>query len=82
MKYEFDVYISFTEQDNIANNQTVGWVDNYVKFLKTILGQLLNREPIIVLSNNKEQFKKEKGYSTEELLKNTGTFISILSVAI
>ena len=79
MKYEFDVYISFSEEDNKTTDGAIGWVDNYVRFLNTILGQLLNRTPIIVLANNREQFKKEKGYTTEELLKNTGTFVSILS---
>ncbi len=79
MKHEFDVYLSFAEEDNNPIDGEIGWVDNFSKFLETVLKQLLNRDPIIVKCNDRERFKKEKSYTTEQLLKNTGAFISILS---
>ncbi len=79
MKYQYDAYISFSDRDNIESEGYEGWVTNFNKFLTSVLTQLLNREPKIVLSSEREAAKKEHGYTTEELLKNTGAFVSVLS---
>ena len=79
MKNKYDLYISFCDQDNIANEDNGGWVDNFIKFYSTVLSQLLNREANIAITSERESAKKEHGFTTEELLKNTSTFICIVS---
>ena len=79
MKNKLDLYISFSDKDNISTDDKKGWVDNFIRFYTVILKQLLNREVNISNTVEREKAKKEHGYTTEELLKNTATFICVMS---
>jgi len=70
---EQDIIINYTDKDNeSASKSENGWVDDFSRFLKIMLTQVLGREPLIIL-------KTEGSALSVSELKNTGILISILS---
>lgn len=51
MAFEYDIFLSYTSTDNekLSGND-VGWVDNFKKFLDTLISQLLQHHPKIITS--------------------------------
>ena len=53
MAFEYDIFLSYTEKDNttILGDES-GWVDNFKKFLDTLISQLLHHHPKIITSQD------------------------------
>jgi hypothetical protein len=51
MAFEYDIFLSYTEKDNekLPGNDS-GWVDNFKRFLDTLITQLLKHHPKIITS--------------------------------
>lgn len=53
MAFEYDIFLSYTEKDNEKlPGYDSGWVDNFKKFLDTLITQLLNHHPKIITSKD------------------------------
>ncbi len=52
MEFEYDVIISHSKPDNLRDGDKKGWVDNLKYFLNIFLGQLLDRDPKIITSDD------------------------------
>ncbi|WP_018342884.1 hypothetical protein [Cytophaga aurantiaca] len=51
MAFEYDIFLSYTEKDNEKlSGYDAGWVDNFKKFLDTLISQLLQHHPKIITS--------------------------------
>ncbi len=51
MAFEYDIFLSYTEKDNEKlPGYDAGWVDNFKKFLDTLIAQLLHHHPKIITS--------------------------------
>lgn len=72
MNFPFDIYISYTINDNKHAEQHVGWVTNFQKFLETLLFQILGEKPVFLNYANQEKPAKSE-------LSKVGVFISVLS---
>ncbi len=53
MAFEYDIFLSYTEKDNEKlPGYDSGWVDNFKKFLDTLISQLLQHHPKIITSQD------------------------------
>jgi len=53
MAFEYDIFLSYTEKDNEKlSGYDAGWVDNFKKFLDTLISQLLQHHPKIITSQD------------------------------
>jgi len=53
MAFEYDIFLSYTEKDNEKiPGYDAGWVDNFKKFLDTLISQLLHHHPKIITSKD------------------------------
>jgi len=63
MAFEYDIFLSYTEKDNEKlPGYDSGWVDNFKKFLDTLISQLLQHHPKIITS----QEVKDPGFNPFE----------------
>lgn len=72
MTFTYDIYISYSLNDNNQSESSSGWVSNFKNFLTILLVQILGEEPLFL-----NYASQERPSSTE--LAKTGIFISILS---
>jgi hypothetical protein len=70
MKYEYDIFLSFHKDDDVAGDQPNGWVSSFHLFLDRLLTQLMGEKPKIVLSGAKD---------VNELAEKSIAMISVLS---
>ena len=60
MPIKFNIIISFSSQDNQPMHEgEKGWVDNFHRFLNTLLGQLLKEKPQIIIKSDQDDHSEE-----------------------
>ncbi len=72
MDFEYDIYISFAQEDNTVKTGNNGWVDNFRRFLEMILSQLFSRSPSFLFYQT-----GEKPLASE--IEKAGIMIAIIS---
>ncbi len=72
MNFPFDIYISYSVNDNKHAEQRLGWVSNFQRFLETLLLQILGEKPVFLNYASQEKPAKSE-------LAKVGIFISIVS---
>lgn len=78
MEKKYDLFISYSGNDNKLLENEKGWVINFARCLDVVLEHLLNRRPKILLSHDLDSTRFPKGASSE-VLSNTAAFIFVLS---
>mgnify|MGYP002777090570 CR=1 FL=1 len=72
MKFDYDIYISYSLADNQPKENQAGWISNFQRFLDTLLYQILGEKPSFLNYGNQEKPSKSS-------LAGVGVFISVLS---
>ncbi|MCK4664558.1 MAG: hypothetical protein KAT68_16940 [Bacteroidales bacterium] len=76
MKFDYDLFISFSDDDNQSVNDENGWISDFKTYLGFLLKYLLKRTPIIIDSSI---FKDNSDINKNEIYSKTANFIIILS---
>jgi len=72
MNFPYDIYISYTVNDNKHADQRAGWVSNFQRFLETLIFQILGEKPLFL------NYASQEKPAVSELSK-VAIFITILS---
>ena len=70
MKYEYDIFISYHQDDDKASDGNIGWVSSFHIFLERLLTQLMGEKPRMVLSGT---------LNAEQLIDKSIATVSVLS---